>query len=230
MFSVKDCELAREIVRSFDIPKTNFCDENNFCDTVNSMRKKFPSLHFDYGFGVTRFVLIVDELPFVIKIAFDGTWDYDEDMEDEYYREFPFDYNEKEMEMIDKLSDNGFGALVPDMEYLCHHKSHSVYIQTKIPYNAYDSRVKRPSERVITISNSLSLLFTQCNSTWRATVIDLYGEEFWKSFVNWDMANGIGIFEDMHGDNYGYDVAGHPMFIDVAGYQKQNQTICGISF
>lgn len=221
MFSEKDLDIARSIVKCLNLPKTQFCD-SDYDDYRTDINKVFPDLDYTLTSGATRLVIIVRDLPFVIKIAFDGTWGWDENDED-IYSSFPCDYNEKEEEMTNLLAENGFGALVPEIEYLCHSNSHSVYVQEKIPYGPFDHCIKMPSDKSMKISKNIRAPFDYCNIVWRAFVIDLYGEQFWTSLVNWDCINAVGLFEDMHGGNYGYDASGRPKFLDVGGYIRQNE-------
>ena len=57
------------------------------------------------------------------------------------------------------------------------------------------------------------------NDEWRAAIVECYGEEFWANFIEWDKVNDMDMLTDMRYDNYGYDMSGRPIILDVSGFR-----------
>lgn len=77
-----------------------------------------------------------------------------------------------------------------------------------------------PSENSLTRAKNLDSDYRYCDMDWRAMVIELYGEDFLRSFIDWyrnDNSNHI--LDDMHGGNYGYRMDGAPIILDCAGFR-----------
>ena len=150
---------------------------------------------------------IFDNLPFVIKIPFNGTWDYDYDYDEEndewierdaiftYFncaRAFDTsDYCWNELDKIVMAYKRGYGCFFPKTAVILVNDQR-FYIQEKVqvacsrrftPTTSKDSRDK---------AASLTGVYRICNEDWRAAAIESYGEAILISFVNWNDAGMLG--------------------------------------
>lgn len=236
-------EQAREIVRKLEIPARFGVNEDCDCDAedIINLRDQIYDLGFlnfgDYQVenGISKAVIIFDNLPFVIKIPFNGTWHYEYDYDEandewiEADRDFysfccaraydTSDYCWNEYDKIKMAQERGYGQLFPDMEQIWEDKNgRHFYIQEKVQTSRRGSS-KEVSENSKARAKSMDTQYKICNDTWRASVIEFYSEALWISFVNWNDAGVLGYLDDMHGSNYGYRFDGTPVLIDVAGFR-----------
>lgn len=233
-----DREKAKEIVSRLDIPEDFGMDEQS--DMIWQDGLIESQLNGDFGSysvdnGVSKAVIIFDYLPFVIKIPMWGMWyyheDYDEENDEYYYSESEFgyfycgsennskDYCLKEFERIQAMIEAGFGKLVPETEWVCADAAgRNFYMQEKvIPYRSHVSKTT-PSDASLEKAKNQECKYCSCSADWRAMVIDCYGEQFWKDFVDWDSENEMYILSDMHSGNYGYRNDGSPVLLDIGGF------------
>lgn len=237
MFSKEIIEQARAIVAQLHVPEKFGCDQDSefdSCDLQNQLAL-INMGNFYIENGITKAVIIFDNLPYVIKIPFNGTWDYDYDYDEEndewiecdaiftYFncaRAFDTsDYCWNECDKIKMAQERGYGELFPDMEQIWEdeHGRH-FYIQEKVQ-TSREGMSKEVSENSKARAESLDKQYKFCNNDWRASVIECYSEALWISFVNWNDSGFLGYLEDMHSSNYGYRFDGTPVLIDVAGFR-----------
>lgn len=239
MFSEKDILIAKEIAQKIELPEDfgPYEDDGSF-DTyfIEEQLKSFKDEYgeFDVRYGISKLVIIFEKLSFVIKIPFDGLWyyEYEEDGDSgQYYSESRFeyfcgasgdwsnDYCAAEVNIIEAVKHFGYGTLVADETTIGNFKGHNFYIQEKV-MRSTTSKARVPSEDSLRRAESMKNCFCYCSDSWRANVIDLYGMEFWESFVNWSDLNYPMILSDMHGGNYGYRYDGTPVMFDISGYDE----------
>ena len=85
MLTAKDVEVAREIAMHLDLPE-QFGGSEDFDASEYEMKfSDFIKEDFYVSCGVSKMVIVVDSLPFVIKIPFNGRWEEDWNEEDELY-------------------------------------------------------------------------------------------------------------------------------------------------
>lgn len=233
MFSQKDIDTAIEIVKNIHLPYEVGCDEDGYfyTDTISDqlIAAGYKDDDFDVDFGISKAVIIFKSLSFVIKIPFHGKWynGYDEE-NDEYYDEFEQftcanssdydDYCEAEVYAIDEMIHFGFEAIVAEEICIGEYNHILFYIQEKVKKYNCSSRYN-PSYDSLTKARQLKNYYSYCDDNWRASVIELYGEEYWTNFVDW-VENGRNyILNDMHDGNYGYNYEGLPVLFDVSGYE-----------
>ena len=222
-FRTEDLEQARRIVRALNIPK-KFGAHDDSDDTADDISMQLEDvLEGDYfvSNGVSKLVIIADIFPFVIKIPFNGHWEYDGYEEEDYFCEFNQaggrfwnDYCALELELTRKVKDSGFGRFVPDMMYLCTVCGRDVYVQEKV----------RPMCETYGVSPSAGS-YEKARKTqspfspvWLGFVFDLYGENVYQCFMQWAHAKCDAILSDMHTGNYGFDMEGHPVLFDISGF------------
>lgn len=227
MFKIEDVEKARKIVRCIDIPNEFGADSCSEYDTTEMEEQISEMVGGDFFItnGISKLVIVVEDLPFVIKIPFNGRWDLDEDSE--YDGDVFYEFNEAceyskddycacELEKTRIINDEGFGYFVPKMMYLCTWCGRDVYIQEKVK-SMCDCH-----EKITTNADSLAKakkVHAPFNSTWIALVFDTYGEEAFNDFMLWARECEPDIISDMHWGNYGLTLDGKPVMFDISGFR-----------
>ena len=188
---------------------------------------------FEVSCGISKEVIIFDSLHFVIKIPYNGRFvgeneeryfmPYAMASEDEGYE---WDYCYDECKRIDRIREGGFGCFMPHTEYLCTVCDRDIYIQEKViplsddccahSYIDSDISVNPSNESMVTARN-----YIEFNTTWAAVVIDLYGEDYLKEFIDYLSKYSCSTLRDMHEGNYGFDFNGVPVIFDVSGYRDE---------
>lgn len=237
MFSKEIIEQARAIAEQLYVPEKFGCDQNcefDSCDLYDQLaRLNMGSFHIENG--ITKAVIIFDSLPYVIKIPFNGMWEYDYDYDeenDEYIESdasFIYfnharaldtsDYCWNELDKIVKAYDYGYGCFFPETAVVYENNGWRFYIQEKVrpacernftPTTSKDSRDK---------AANLMSWYRICSEDWRAAAIESYGEAILISFIDWNYAGALGYLDDMHNGNYGYRFDGTPVLFDVSGFR-----------
>jgi len=231
---------ARDIVSKLDIPECFGCDSDGDIelDFLESQIDAVYSGNYHIENGISKMAIVFYDLPFVIKIPFNGHWQYDyayneetdewEDIEEPYFNYFcrayaydMSDYCWNELDKVELAQERGYGELLADMisVYVDGNGRH-FYIQEKVrPFHEARPFISKPSNDSLRKAQSLDKQYSSCNVEWRASVIEHYGEQFWISFVNWNDSGELGYLDDMHGGNYGFRYDGTPVLFDVAGYR-----------
>lgn len=240
MFTKTDFLYAEKIIDGLNIPAHFGVDgsEDEF-DGWNDLDAQVRDINigdFTIDNGISKAVIVPADFNFVVKIPFNGIkyyeWDdeADEYSGDEYFEFFchaeapdQSDYCWDEQIKIEKACDAGFGDLFPETAFVKEHDGTRCYIQEKVrtfKQAMQCGRVPTVSENSRTKAKDMDSYYSSCSWEWRAAVIEFYGEEYWKSFVNWDSINCIGILTDMHINNYGYNMDGRPVILDVSGFRE----------
>ena len=122
MFELKDVKRAMEIVKNLDLPRDFGIDVDDDFDTYN-IEEQISDVMNDSFFvtnGVSKMVIVPNELPFVIKIPFNGRWVSNFDCtEEEECEEFWYfmmaesrmsgdDYCARELELTVEIKAEGF--------------------------------------------------------------------------------------------------------------------------
>lgn len=231
---------ARDIASKLDIPERFGCDNDGEMEDgfLESQLDQFYTGNYYLTNGISKAAIVFEDLPFVLKIPFNGHWVYDyyynEELDDYEEIEEPrfdyfycarafdsSDYCWNELDKVELAKDRGYGELLADMAsvYVDGNGRH-FYIQEKVmPLHEATPFVTKPSNDSMKKAQSMDSIYNSCNVEWRASVIEHYGENFWISFVNWNECGDRGYLEDMHGANYGYRYDGTPVLFDVAGYR-----------
>ena len=228
MFSEKEIEAAHQIINGIMLPAENeFTDSIYWEDISNNpyfkdMESKMGAVRINAG--ATRMVFIPERYDFVIKVNFDGTetFNYNSDEEDDYiFRPYHFDYNDEEMNRIRVATEAGFGSLFLEMEPVATVHNRDFYLQRKATHIGFSSLVEVSADSRKKSEGMRNTPEDHCHVLWRARVIELYGESFWKNLVKWDEVEVIRLFDDMHGGNYGY-CGDRPVFVDVGGFYESD--------
>lgn len=240
MLTLMDFKKAKDIVAGLKLPyRLGVCgDDQDFDrDWLYYQVSRVYSGPFYISNGVSKVVIVFDNEPFVIKIPFNGMveyeWVYDEEADDgDYDYDNPIfeefdgadapdnsDYCWDEVIRIEKAEEAGYGDLFPDTEFLTEFDGHRFYIQEKVKLvgRTYPTEISEHSREV---SESMDPRYQSGTDLWRAVIVELYGEDFWKNFVDWDYFGNMGILTDMHSGNYGYDEEGRPVILDASGFRN----------
>lgn len=231
MFELKDVKRAMEIVKNLDLPRDFGIDVDDDFDTYN-IEEQISDVMNDSFFvtnGVSKMVIVPNELPFVIKIPFNGRWvsNFDCAEEEEECEEFWYfmmaesrmsgdDYCARELELTAEIKAEGFGEFVPDMMYVGRCCGHNVYIQEKVKPMSECSKTIHPTEDSLNKSRQINAPFLDA---WAALVIDTYGEDNYNKFLEWARENEPDVLSDMHTGNYGINMNGNPILLDICGFR-----------
>lgn len=202
------------------------CDEGeSICDVINQL----PRDKYNYECGATQFVIIADDLDYVVKIPFCGCWcypynedtdshDYDADMVFESFTRYQ-DYCGRSMDIFNAADYCGVGDAFAETIFLGNCKSgYPIYLQEKITATLVEDVIERtPSKDSLQKVNSMDPYSRgEFPRNWLAIAIDNYGEQFVKKLIEFCDNN----VEDLHYGNIGFRKNGTAVIIDYAGYYE----------
>lgn len=233
-----DREKAIKICECIDLPaELGAYSEDEEPDFLDFLYDEIPVEfgHFRIEHGATKGVLVFDDLPFVIKFPFNGmlyyNGDYDPEQDDEdneYYFESFYgadgserdNYCQSEFERTLDIMDAGFMQFVPQIDIIYKDKyGRKFYIQEKVkPFNELGLYEFSPSENSMKCASNMQRGYCKCDVSWRANVVEKYGEETWVAFVDWVDNTDMHLWSDMHYGNFGYRLDGTPVIFDISGY------------
>jgi len=226
-FKSEDLLKARGIVSQLELPAQFGMDEDLEVPILYDQLENILDEDFHVACGISKAVIIIDSLPFVIKIPFTGRWIRQWD-DNEGWTEFvPFenaneqvsdDYCYDELQNTTSAKVDGFGLFVPNMQFLmtlnCAEHNYDVYVQEKVIPENENRRPINPSKNSMDIAASYSV-----DLRWAAYAIDLYGADYFEAFMEWVEDNCRDILCDFHDANFGYDMSGHPIILDFSGFR-----------
>lgn len=232
MFSFKDEDLdeARYIVSRIKLPSNFGVDDDLDMSDLEMQLEDVVNGDYFVSCGVSKAVIIVDYLPFVIKIPFNGHWyanwideyESEDDTYNKYFCEFyqanelfPTDYCYDEMIKTTFIQENGFGCFVPKMMLLSNVCGYNVYVQEKVIPSNDNCKDIKPS--IGSLEKAKEKKYWDID--WAATAIDLYGFDFFNKFMDWVYINCKDMMLDLHRGNYGYNLDGCPVFLDISGFR-----------
>ena len=226
-FKAEDLEKARKIVSVLDLPEQFGCDDGGF-DTyfIESQIEDVVDGDFFVSNGVTKVVIIVDDLPFVIKIPFNGqcerVWIDEYNCDDgtwyPFYRaggKSRWDYCETEFEYTVAIQNEGYEMFIPDMMYLCNVDGYNVYVQEKVLPLCENRNTYGATDASLEKAKNCKRYF---DIEWSARAIDIYGFDAFVEFCEWAEDELPQMMEDMHSGNYGYRENGDPILLDLSGF------------
>ena len=234
MFEFNDADLlkARNIVSQLELPARFGMDEDLEVPILYDQLENILDEDFHVACGISKAVIIIDSLPFVIKIPFTGRWihQYDSWNDDEGWTEFtpfenanvqaPNDYCYDEFQNTTSAKVDGFGLFVPDMQFLmtlkCAKHDYDVYVQEKVVPENENRRTINPSKNSMDIAENCGY---SVDLHWAAYAIDLYGSDYFEAFMEWIEANCSDVLCDFHDGNFGYNMSGAPIILDVSGFR-----------
>ncbi len=230
-FKPEDLLKARGIVSQLELPAQFGMDEDLEVPILYDQLENILDEDFHVACGISKAVIIIDSLPFVIKIPFTGRWIYQCDSwgDREGRAEFtpfenanehiPDDYCYDELQNTTNAKVDGFGLFVPNMQFLmtlnCAEHNYDVYVQEKVTPENENRRPINPSKNSMDIAAN----YYSVDLRWAAYAIDLYGADYFRSFMEWVEDNCRDILCDFHDGNFGYDMSGHPIILDFSGFR-----------
>ena len=225
-FKAEDLKKAREIVSVLSLPENFGCDEDNDFDTfpIETQIEDVVDGDFFVTNGVSKLVILVDDLPFAIKIPFNGKYEYS--WEDDstpvwcpfYYSKSSFrdwDYCGVELEYTAEIKDNGYGMFVPNMMHLCTVCGFDVFVQEKVLPLCENKKAYGATAASRKKAEECRGIF---NVDWAARAIDIYGVDNFIKFCDWANDRFPDMMADMHSGNYGYRENGDPVLLDLSGF------------
>lgn len=233
IFKQEDIEKALYYIRALHLPDDFGIADDEAVQSldIDYLARDLAAVRcpsFRIFHGVSKAVINIQELPFVIKIPFNGMWYYDytvDDDETNYFVEFQYageksnDYCWLEKSLSEEATEAGFGALVPEIMYVGEFNGHNFYLQEKVvPFDEESQPLSHSSRESQEAVKQLSYDYRVCSPAWIAAIIESYGESYWKHFVDWGNSEGFGILEDMHARNYGFRCDGRPVIFDIGGF------------
>lgn len=190
--------------------------------------------------GISKMVIILPELPFVVKIPYAGIYAYDyEDEYEEYdchnrygdydeegeghFKFFRYDYCAKEIDDYERAVNacpEAENFLLPS-EFYTEINGYKFYLQEKVKgYNSIieDDLDAKTSRRRTLVDKLLHKKDIYLNSTWGALAISFFGTKKFMSFVDTLYVSQHSIFADLHCGNLGIRANGAPCILDFADF------------
>ena len=188
----------------------------------------------EYRHGVSKAVFIFNNLNFVIKIPFNGSWeceyglDKDSDrvveISRDWYDFITEDYCEKELSKYTKAKEKGleiFFAAVDNFTLSENRKP--IYIQEKvIPFYEYEkeNKISITEEHEMLARRLRCDFHSRLFDSWIAAAIKYYGFDLTKKFLSFIEKEDYEIGADLHSGNYGFRENGTPCLLDYSGWEE----------
>lgn len=181
------------------------------------MQEDFPgakALH-----GASKFVIVIPDLPYVIKIPFNGSY---QDGEFYYFerahRNAPSDYCYAEWRKYIDAESVGLECFLAKIDYYDADPNGIPYYYQEKVLSARQYNGKEASRASYEKVNSLCADQMICDEDWLARAIDYYGEELVTKFIDYVNYIDTDIGADLHSNNYGYRENGEPVILDYSGW------------
>lgn len=220
------CEDFCYFVDECDEVSCNFADDVN--DAADSLYDKFSS--WDIRMGASKYVILLPNYNYVIKIPFNGSGetDYDDETDEEQFEFEKFDgaalsngwdycaveatiYEYAELEGVEKYFARTVLWKRSKFNY-------PLYLQERV--NVYnDEEISENSREIAETYAGYSNAFGTCSlydEEWIGHFLDWYGEEEYKKLANFLINEDI---NDLHYGNLGYRNDGAPVIFDYSGYR-----------
>jgi hypothetical protein len=220
-----------EMFLDLDIPE-DFGPDEDGCDygeMIEEVTIQLPRDKYQYRCGATQFVIIADDLDYVVKIPFCGCWEfpYDEEKEERIYSYglefFSFEkyrnYCDHAIDIYEKAELSEVNDIFAETIFLGKSKNgYPIYIQEKIAATWEDDETPRNPSRdsMRKASDIAAHRLSPFPIQWVAVAIENYGEDFVEKLIDFCKEN----VDDLHHGNIGYRTDGTPVIIDYAGYYE----------
>lgn len=214
-------------VKTFELDENDgFCDGDDMDLFLSSIdRRKVPS--FDFESGASKLVIIPDDRDYVIKIPFNGgyQWDWDNDR---YFFE-PFngadddgdgnDYCAAEMKLYDRAVEEGYAEFFVAVEYAGDINGYPIYTQKRVKdFCKYISDEEQKSYSSATSRTSLnSTHIGRLPYYWAAACLTVFEEDLQKFNAFIDFLRRTDIIKDLHTGNLGF-LNNKPVIVDYGGW------------
>ena len=249
LITEKEKEFIKELFAEIDLPDDFGPTEYDDYDGEDILWRlnSNSEIKFKAACGASKFVLISDAFPFVVKVSFNGYWVKDErdevDEEDEvehdddyYFVEFEGantskfykgihtndDYCATEAAIYQKMHELGFERFFAKTSFLSCVNHKRIFVQEKVtPYLSVENDVFKSihtSKEAADLANRIRIPFS---AVWIESAIRFYGLKLTLDFMNFLVSDdNIAriIIDDLHSNNYGYRKNGEPCILDYSGY------------
>lgn len=221
-----DKELVNQVVSALDIPE----DFGLFDSETTSVTNDYEDIiaHNFNGYlasGVTKLVIVLSSLNYVIKIPYSGEWSVNYDDDELIFTPFEYandlaefdihnsnwDYCENEVTKYNIAKEHGFADFFPETVYV----GNGVYAQEKCM--EIDEEEYTPSESSRALCRTNWKHFRGIDADWVALAIDWYGFDRVMKFF--DFIDEYRMNEDLHRGNIGFRMNGAPIILDFSGYR-----------
>lgn len=208
-----------------------FCDfsgeitHETFESKIINKLKISCNLEFEYLHGATKIVLILPNEDFVIKIPFNGDYDYHNkfynfcgaySIFEEEYSEDKWDYCNREKEIYLFAASNNFQYLFAKTELIGYVQGYPIYTQTKAKIYKEDIKKKNYYQKLASTKKKCREINCPCFCEgWLVDVIDYYGEKEFEKIMLFLQDNELD--GDLHDSNLGY-IDGKPVLVDYSDY------------
>ena len=229
---IKEAKTIINIVDSFlgieDFTTDGYDNDYNYC-LIQDLQSYLTECSFEHG--ITKFVIVPNNLPFVIKVAFDKII---LDTDTYYYN---YNYCEKESKIFNRAKANGYSNFLAETRFFLKGNSgHDYYIHEKvIPADELEYNNKFVSSidtKFISENKTLSNYFkTFGTELFSASCCKSYGIEKTMSFIdflNKDEALKC-VLEDLHTRNFGWREENYtPVIFDYTGWEESEENLIKI--
>ena len=176
---------------------------------------------FNWEEGATKLVIIPDGRDYVIKIPFNGRYEYG----DFFYFNGAYgssfdDYCASEKGIYEDAEEAGFGEMFLPIELVCRIDGHPIYVQERVemidemPNQASYASEKSKDKIYEEYQNGVRYIGSP---VWAASCLDTLGSyEEYQRFLGFIDEEGI---SDLHRGNLGY-CNGHAVIVDYGGYYE----------
>lgn len=188
---------------------------------------------YTYEMGATKLVIIPKETDYVIKIPFNGYFDYcwneeeenwEEDNTDEFISfysaggEWNDNYCELEVDIYNSLPDEYKGLFLP-IEQIGKFCDYPIYIQPKAKAieGMLDRKKYCSKESLQTIKNNKQDLQTTLPEEWLASCLEYFNNSIFELKCFIDYLENNDLYADLHRGNIGY-YNNKPVIIDYGGF------------
>lgn len=195
----------------------------------------------EFRFGASKMVIMSDAWDFVLKIPFNGAYEFDECSYDDDYEENPnvceddyfvferysgadseccWDYCDAEDNKYMKAEDAELEQYFAKTDFLCFSKyGYPIYIQQKCAGCNYDKpRDHATFELAQDKISSRHSGGVYC-AEWIADFITCYGEDEFDRLSEF-LDSDDDLSSDLHYENVGYTMEGKPIIMDYAGFNS----------
>lgn len=192
--------------------------EDDFYEKVIDRLPK--NVSFEYHSGATKVVILFPGAEYVIKIPFNGAWEFNEYGDEELFCEFEngseltsWDYCQGEVEEYSRAESYEIESFFAKIEYIGDVNGHPIYIQERAEildqmYKCYSKEKQTPAH---TKCNNKS--FKWFNSTWIVDLFDYCDDSMFDAVMSF----ATEYLCDLHSGNVGY-INGKPVLVDYAGF------------
>lgn len=196
--------------------------------------------------GMTKFVVVDESSSKVVKVPlWGGYYDVWDDETEEYtddreYVEYEYandrepaddhsarwNYIENEIRKYEEIEEDGFAEFFPKVEFYKMSKNGlPIYLQDRVlPFKVDYEKVRNSKSYKIAeeISQTINKKrrYARVNEYFISACVDFYGKEKTQRFIEYITLDKPELGRDLHSNNIGFTIDGHPIILDWAGFRE----------